>query len=69
MLPTHVLFMERTQRFRAHLVQDFPRTTRTDLTLSLLTLDSIEVETHCRKFIFWDSCVGSQDVVGLKKFY
>ena len=50
--PMHVLSMVRANRFCAIFMRSLPRNTNTYVTLSLLGLNSIDVELDCRKLIF-----------------
>ena len=51
--PTQLSSLERAHCFCAKFMQSLPRNTDTDVTLSLLGLNSIEVEIDYRKMVFW----------------
>ena len=52
-VPTQKSSLERVRRFCAKFMQSLPRNTDTDVTLSLLGLNLIEVEIDYRKMVFW----------------
>ena len=51
--PTQLSTLERAHRFCVKFMQSLPRNTDTDVTLSLLGLNSIELEIDYRKMVFW----------------
>ena len=57
--PKHVELLEKSHRFCVKFMQSLPRRTSTDVALSLLNIDTIEVEIDYRKLIFFGQLCNS----------
>lgn len=62
LLPNGILSLERAHRFCIKFMQCLPRGTSTDVALTLLGSNSIEVEIDRRKLVFLNNCVTYQHI-------
>ena len=62
LLPNDILSLERAHRFCIKFMQCLPRGTSTDVALTLLDSNSIEVEIDRRKLVFFNNCVTYQRI-------